>query len=289
MSGTDVDVVTGEIVPHPYDTSRQRDTFGILGDAVRLADVVCDTEMVPTVLRGRPDAIVAVVLTGHELGLGPMQSLQSIDLIQGRPALSPEGMRALVLAKGHGFDVDATDESATVYCRRREWPAEREWRSFSFTLADAERAHLLGKDNWAKYPEAMLTARATGKACRALFADVIAGLGYTPDEVDVPAASVPPRIPSPADHLVAKPAERECAIDGAAEVVADILAEPDEVRASFRDWRKSKGHPQEPTSPEMVAEWRAELAKIQAEHARDAEPYKPREVSDSVPIGSGLD
>ena len=192
MSGTEVDVVTGEIVPHPYDTSRQRDTFGILGDAVRLADVISDTEMVPTVLHGRPDAIVAVVLSGWELGLGPMQSLQSIDLIQGRPALSPEGMRALVLAKGHGFDVDATDEYATVHCRRREWPPEREWRAFTFTLADAERAGLLGKDNWKRYPEAMLTARATGKACRAIFADVIAGLGYTPDEVDVPAANVPP-------------------------------------------------------------------------------------------------
>ena len=288
MTGSEVDVVTGEIVP--AITYRARDTFGILRDAVALADVICETEMVPQVLRGRPDAIVAVVLAGHELGLGPMQSLQSIDLIQGRPALSPEGMRALVLAKGHGFDVDATDEYATVLCRRREWPAEREWRAFTFTLADAERAHLLGKDNWAKYPEAMLTARATGKACRAIFADVIAGLGYTPDEVDVPAATVPPRTPSPADHLVAKPAEVQCAIDGAEEVVADILAEPDDVRASFRDWRKSKGHPQEPTSPEMVAEWRAELAKIKAEHARDAEPYEPRrEVSDSVPIGSALD
>ena len=62
------------------------------------------------------------------------------------------------------------------------------------------------------------------------------------------------------------------------------------MRASFRDWRKAKGHPQEPTSPEMVAEWRAELLKIVTEYRRDAEPYEPRrEVSDSVPIGSALD
>ena len=289
MSGTEVDVVTGEIVPrHPYETYHARDTFGILRDAVALADVICDTEMVPQVLRGRPAAIVAVVLSGHELGLGPMQSLQTIDLIQGRPALSPEGMRALVLARGHGFDVDATDEYATVLCRRREWPPEREWRAFTFTLADAERAHLLGKDNWARYPEAMLTARATGKACRALFADVIAGLGYTPDEVDVPAANMPPRSTPPAGASQA-PEVTQCAIEGAAEVVADILAEPDAVRASFRDWRKAKGHPQEPTSPEMVAEWRAELLKIVTEYRRDAEPYEPRVVTDSVPIGSGLD
>ncbi len=78
----------------------ERDTFGVLGDAVRLADVISDTELVPNPLRGRPDAVVAVVLAGHELGLGPMQSLQTIDLIQGRPSLSPEGMRALVLSRG---------------------------------------------------------------------------------------------------------------------------------------------------------------------------------------------
>jgi hypothetical protein len=288
MTGTEVDVVTGEIVPAV--TYRARDTFGILRDAVALADVICNTEMVPQVLRDRPDAIVAVVLAGHELGLGPMQSLQTIDLIQGRPALSPEGMRALVLARGHGFDVDATDEYCTVLCRRREWPADREWRAFTFTLADAERAHLLGKDNWARYPEAMLTARATGKACRALFADVIAGLGYTPDEVDVPAANAPPRSTPPPAGASQAP-EAICAIDGAEEVVAEILAEPDAVRAAFRDWRKSKRYPQEgPTSPEMVAEWRTELAKIKAQQARDAEPYEPRrEVSDSVPIGSALD
>ena len=133
-----------------------------------------------------------MVLAGYELGLGPMQSLQSIDLIKGQPTLSPEGMRALVLARGHAVIVEAGDQAATVQCHRREWPAEQ-WTSFTFDLADAERAHLLAKDNWVQYPRAMLTARATSEACRATFPDVIAGLSYTAEEVESMTPAPPPR------------------------------------------------------------------------------------------------
>ena len=185
-------VVPVEIAPAAAVGARvERDTFGVLGDAVRLADVISDTELVPPPLRGRPDAVVAVVLAGHELGLGPMQSLQTIDLIQGRPSLSPEGMRALVLSRGHSLIVEAGDEEATIRCHRREWPADQ-WSSHTFTLADAERANLLGKGSWSSYPRAMLTARATAEACRATFPDVIAGVSYTAEELGSIEAPTPP-------------------------------------------------------------------------------------------------
>jgi hypothetical protein len=105
-----------------------------------------------------------------------------VNLISGRPALSAEAMRALVLARGHTLLVEASDTEATVRCRRREWPAEQ-WSSHTFTLEDAKRAGLAGKGTWASYPRALLTARATSEACRATFPDVIAGLSYTPEEI----------------------------------------------------------------------------------------------------------
>ena len=284
MSGTEVDVVTGEILPHPYAVSRQRDTFGVVADALRLAEAIAKTEMVPQVLRGRADAVVAVMLAGYELGLGPMQSLQTIDLIQGRPALSPEGMRALVLSHGHGQNVEAADHHSKVSCHRREWPPENDWRTFTFTIADAERADLLGKDNWKKYPRAMLMARATGEACRAVFADVIAGLGYTPDELDtLPDVTPPPRQPAPswrdARGALAEP-EGQCAVEGAAELVADLMSERPGIQSAFKAWRLSQKYAMPPETPEQLAAMQTELAKIRAEEARDS--YEP-------PVGSPID
>ena len=301
MSGTEVDVVTGEILPAArYEA---RDTFGVVGAALGLADTICDTEAVPKAYRGRSDAIVAIFLQGYELGLGPMQSLRSIVMIQGTPTLKAETMRALVQRAGHDIDVEATDEACTVRVHRREWAPER-WSTFTFTLADAERANLVG-DNWRKYPRAMLMARATSEACRAVFADVLGGVSYTPDEIGdtVPVPSSPPPaaagsappaeperfrggrldLPEPA----AAPAEAECAIEGAEELLETLRAEPEPVQQAFRSWRESKRY-RAIESPEMLAEMRAELVKIQAEVNRDS--YEPTPIrGDSAPVGSGLD
>jgi hypothetical protein len=66
-----------------------------------------------------------------------------------------------------------------VAVARRERPDEVQM--FAFTAEDAARAGLTG-GNYGKYPAAMLLARATTKACRALFPDVIAGISYAPEE-----------------------------------------------------------------------------------------------------------
>jgi hypothetical protein len=186
-----LDTTTGELVPIERDSGPGHGSLGMLGEAIRLADVIADTEMVPAALRGRPAAVVAVVLAGHELGLGPMQSLAQVHLINGRPSLAAEAMRGLAMAHGHTIIPDANEDSATVRCRRRDWPPDQ-WAKFVFTMGDAERAGLAGHGVWKQYPRAMLTARATAEACRAIFPDVLAGLSYTPEEagaiIDIPAA-----------------------------------------------------------------------------------------------------
>lgn len=150
--------------------------------AKSLAGDIYRTEFVPQGLRGNAPAVLACVMAGAELGLGPMTSLQLIDVIQGRPALSPEGQRALVQRAGHRIaPKEMTGERCTMWGRRADTGDEL---AVTWTLEQAQRAGLAGKGAWRTYPEAMLLARATSALCRALFADVISGIGsYTAEEL----------------------------------------------------------------------------------------------------------
>ena len=119
-------------------------------------------------------------------------------MIQGRPALKPEAMRALVMAAGHLFVLSEGDGYAEVTAHRNDWPEDMR-TTYRYDLDDARLAGLTGKDNWKKQPRAMLAARATGGAARAWFADVIAGMSYTTEEVKdfSPDQEVTPSPPTP--------------------------------------------------------------------------------------------
>jgi hypothetical protein len=157
-------------------------------DYVKLARTIDQTEMVPAAFRGRYDAITAAFMRGHEMGLGPMQALDSFNVIQGRVGLTSEAMRALILNAGHDIILtEHTDDAGkvtavTAECHRSSWPADK-WASYTYTMQDAALAGLLGKSTWKQQPRAMLDARATSGAGRRYFADVLAGMSYTPEEI----------------------------------------------------------------------------------------------------------
>lgn len=147
----------------------------------KLSQRISNTPFVPTALRGKNEAVLACVLYGAELGLGPMQSLNSIHVIEGRTAMSPELMRAMVARHGHRIDV--IENSATA-CEVKGIRSDTgSMATVRWTMDDAKLAGLAGKNNWKTYPRAMLLARATSELCRIVFPDVIAGLSYTPEEV----------------------------------------------------------------------------------------------------------
>ena len=147
----------------------------------KLSQRISNTPFVPTALRGKNEAVLACVLYGAELGLGPMQSLNSIHVIEGRTAMSPELMRAMVARHGHRIDV--IENSATA-CEVKGIRSDTgSMATVRWTMEDAKLAGLSGKNNWKTYPRAMLLARATSELCRIVFPDVIAGLSYTPEEV----------------------------------------------------------------------------------------------------------
>lgn len=146
----------------------------------KTAQRIANTPFVPTAFRGKPESVFAAVLYGEELGLGPMQSLNSIHVIEGKPSMSPELMRGLVARAGHRIDVkESSGDKVTLWGKRADTGSEA---TVSWSMKDAQLAGLAGRGAWKTYPRAMLLARATSELCRMLFADVVAGLSYTPEE-----------------------------------------------------------------------------------------------------------
>lgn len=128
-----------------------------------------------------PQAALAIMLKGREIGVPAMQALSNIVVIQGKPTCNAEIMNALIY-RDHGDHalrfIEATNDVATLEYKRRSWTT---YQQFSFTIADAKQAGLQG-GNWAKYPAAMLRARCISAVARMAFADSIGGM-YTPEEL----------------------------------------------------------------------------------------------------------
>lgn len=161
-----------------------------------LADRICKTAMVPSALRNRPDEVLAVVMYGAELGIGPMQALQQINFIEGKPSMAPELMRALIREAGHKLDITQSKTRCLIIGERGD---TGETGEAEFTLDDAVLAGLCTVDvngivrarsssgkalPWEKYTKDMLLARATSRIARLMFSDVISGMSYTPEEVE---------------------------------------------------------------------------------------------------------
>jgi RecT family len=143
---------------------------------------ISSTEFVPKSYRNNLPAIMACLAYGRELGLGDMEALRSINIIDGKPSMGAETMVRLVRRRGHSITGVYQDGEVVAHGKRADNSDEITVR---WTREMAERAGLLKKDNWQKYPESMLWARAVSQLCRMLFPDCLSGLVYTPDEVEL--------------------------------------------------------------------------------------------------------
>lgn len=124
-------------------------------DAMReQAAFIAGTELVPTALQGKPDAIVVVGLLGQELGVPFMAAVSEIHVIEGKASPSAQLRLALVRSAGHEANfVETSSEKAVIRGRRREHRNDPNgWVVVEWTIKDAERAGLLDEfaEKWEK-------------------------------------------------------------------------------------------------------------------------------------------
>jgi hypothetical protein len=194
---TDLEVYqpqTAEIATRQID-----DWVPVLAHVAELASKIANSPFVPDGLRGSVPATAAAILTGRELGIPPMTALANIHVIKGKTGLSALLMRALIQAQGHDWqDVTVTDTRVVVKGRRK---GETEWTEASFTSDQARAARI----DLSSYPQDKLYARATVRLARRKFADVIAGMPYSAEELEDGVTDETPAITAPAEPPSAPP------------------------------------------------------------------------------------
>lgn len=158
-------------------------TFDLIPSAAALADRIARTDFVPDGLRGKPEAVMAAMLKGHEVGMAPMQALSHIHVIKGKVGISAEGQRGLVLAAGHSIRVKKLDPTTCTLIGTRR--GESDGTEITYTLDEAKRAGIARGNNWTNHPTDMLLARATTRLCRAVFPDVTGGLSSAEELYDL--------------------------------------------------------------------------------------------------------
>ena len=80
-----------------------------LQEAMRFSDILASSTMVPRDFQGKPGNVLVAIQWGREVGLGPLQALQNIAVINGRPSIW--GDAALALVRGHP-DCQSVQEGA---------------------------------------------------------------------------------------------------------------------------------------------------------------------------------
>jgi len=126
-------------------------------------------------------AAAAIMLKGYELGLGITASFEFVQVIQGKPTLSPRGALAILLNSPQieAIKIDPIVDDKGVYkghqCYMRraggfEYTAK-------FTIEDAQRAGLVKAGSaWTSYPANMCLWRAVGFAADVVAPDITAGM-----------------------------------------------------------------------------------------------------------------
>jgi hypothetical protein len=207
-----------------------------MAEAMDFSKMLATSNMVPKQYQGKPQDILVAVQWGYEVGLPPLQALQNIAVINGKPSVYGDALLALVKndprCAGVLEVIDGDGDARTATCTiKRRYGDEIEVTTKSFSVSDAKLAGLWGRTPpWKQYPDRMLQMRARGFAVRDAFPDALSG-AITREEAEdynVPERDVTPP-PNPLDRIEAPKPEPKPA--PAPEVVAEQAIEAEVIEA----------------------------------------------------------
>jgi len=154
-----------------------------LKEAMDYAKLIAESDLAPKDYKGKAGNVLIAMQFGSEIGLLPLQAIQNIAVINGRPAIWGDAMIALVQNHPLCESIDEKIVDSKAYCavkRRGE-----EVYVVTFSMEDAKKAGLWGKPGpWSNYPNRMLQMRARSFALRDKFSDILKGLAMREEVED---------------------------------------------------------------------------------------------------------
>lgn len=181
-------------------TTKDRDSLlskDNLEHSLRIADLLAKTDMTPKAYKNKPNDVLIAMELGRSWGLSPLQAIQNIAVINGKPCAY--GDLLLAICSSHPEFEDIAEEqikqgSAVVgyKCtikRKGQTPVVQ-----SFTIDQAKKAGLWDRQGpWKQYPERMLQMRARGFALRDSFADALNGVAIREEVEDYEVKDITPK------------------------------------------------------------------------------------------------
>jgi hypothetical protein len=150
--------------------------------------------------------------------------MRDYHVIQVRPTLKADAMLARFQQNGGKVEWHTltNEEVSATFSHPAGGSAKITW-----TFAEAKKIGLTGKDNWNKYPRAMLRARVVSEGVRTVYPGVVIG-AYTPEEAQDMEPKGKPLTPVPEE------------IEGEAELPFPVMipgnSEPYTRCATFETW-----------------------------------------------------
>lgn len=234
-----------------------------LDQAWRAAGILARARLLPEGLyANNPEQTQANVTTilwyGAELGLAPMQAIQSIYVVNGKPQMSGQLWLAKVREAGHRVEnVEHTNERCTIRITRGD--TGEQWTE-TFTIEDARNAGLLGKGVWKSWPKRMLQWRAVANCATSICPEVALGYGLQgdePDEVETTATALAEAVDARTAQEERPAAEPDDDVQDA-DVVEDPEQSDEEIREELldlaREHQAEEADPEDPWAGIPVAE-----------------------------------
>lgn len=174
--------------------------------AVTMANMLAESDLVPKDFKGKAGNCMIAMQWGAEIGLQPLQAMQNIAVINGRPSLWGDAVIALARSSPACEYIIESQTATEATCRVKRRGEPEQVRTFG--MVDAKLAGLAGKSGpWTQYPKRMMQMRARAFAIRDVFPDVLKGLPIAEEVMDTPKDMGPVEIVTPEPDPILSAAE----------------------------------------------------------------------------------